>query len=83
MTTKDVSINTDLCARAGDSGGPLFSEITNAGLGILEGNTQDRDGACQAGETNNYVALSTIFTYLDSQPATAGSTFRVITAPRG
>jgi streptogrisin C len=77
------AIDTDLCARAGDSGGPLFSEITNAGIGILEGNTQDRSGPCQVGETNNYVPLSTIFDYVNSQPGAAGSTFKVITTRKG
>jgi streptogrisin C len=77
------AIDTDLCARAGDSGGPLFSEVTNSGIGILEGNTQDRSGPCQAGETNNYVPLSTIFDYVNAQPGAAGSTFSVITTTQG
>jgi streptogrisin C len=83
VTTKDVAINTDICARAGDSGGPLFSEIDNVGLGILEGNTQDREGPCQLGEENNYVALSTIFDYINAQPAAGGSTFGLITTGTG
>jgi streptogrisin C len=83
VTTTDVAINTDICARAGDSGGPLFSEIDNVGLGILEGNTQDRSGPCQLGEENNYVALSTIFDYVNSLPAASGSTFGLITTGTG
>jgi streptogrisin C len=77
------AIDTDLCARAGDSGGPLFSEATNSAIGILEGNTQDRSGPCQAGESNNYVPLSTIFDSINGQPAALGSTFEVITTSQG
>jgi streptogrisin C len=80
-----ASIDTDICARAGDSGGPLFSEVSNAGLGILEGNLpgQDRSGPCFAGEANNYVALSSILSWVNASPGAAGSTFEVITRRRG
>jgi streptogrisin C len=73
-------IDTDLCARAGDSGGPLYDEITNSGIGILEGNRQDRDGPCQLGEINNYVPLSSILGQLNGK---GGSTFNVITSANG
>jgi streptogrisin C len=77
------AIDTDLCARAGDSGGPLFSEVTHSAIGILEGNTQDRSGPCQDGEANNYIPVSTILGAVNGQPAAAGSTFTVITAAKG
>ncbi|MDT4989175.1 MAG: streptogrisin [Micromonosporaceae bacterium] len=77
------AIDTDLCARAGDSGGPLFSEVTHSAIGILEGNTQDRSGPCQDGESNNYVPVSTILGAVNGQPAAAGSTFQVITTAKG
>jgi streptogrisin C len=76
-------IDTDLCARAGDSGGPLFDESTSAAVGILEGNTQDRSGPCAADESNNYIPLSTIFGSLNGTKAAQGSTFQVITARQG
>jgi streptogrisin C len=76
-------IDTDLCARAGDSGGPLFDEVTNSAIGILEGNTQDRYGKCLAGESNNYVPLSTIFGAVNGTAAARGSTFEVITTTKG
>jgi streptogrisin C len=80
-----ASIDTDICARAGDSGGPLFSEVSNAGLGILEGNlpNQDRSGPCAAGEANNYIALSSILSWVNASPGAGGSTFEVITTRRG
>jgi len=75
-----------LCARAGDSGGPLFSQIDNKAYGILEGNQQSRSGPCASGEKNNYVAISTIHSLMDSwrdSGYTGGATFRIITGTNG
>lgn len=83
VLSTDVGINTDLCARAGDSGSPLFSQVTKAGLGILEGSQQARSGACQLGELNNYAPLSTILEDLSARQASGGSVFNVITTPQG
>jgi len=83
VLSTDVGINTDLCARPGDSGGPLYSQTDNTALGILEGNQQSRSGPCQAGELNNYVPIETIITELDARIASQGSTFTVITSPNG
>ena len=83
VMSKDVAINTDICARAGDSGSPLFSEVDHAGYGILEGNRQHRDGICAPGEDNNYIPLSVIFDQVNGLPAAGGSTFGVITTARG
>jgi streptogrisin C len=83
VLSTDVGINTDLCARPGDSGGPLFSQADHTALGILEGNQQSRSGACQAGELNNYVPIETIITDLNARIASQGSTFTVITTPNG
>ncbi|WP_394617783.1 trypsin-like serine protease [Lentzea sp. JNUCC 0626] len=79
----DVGINTDICARNGDSGSPLFSQVTKAGLGILNGSQQSRSGACQLGELNNYSPLSTILEDLSARQASGGSVFNVITTPNG
>ncbi|MET9226483.1 trypsin-like serine protease [Lentzea sp. NPDC003310] len=83
VLSTDVGINTDICARAGDSGSPLFSQVTKAGLGILEGSQQARSGACQLGELNNYAPLSTILEDLSARQASGGSVFSVITTPQG
>ncbi|MEV6239692.1 trypsin-like serine protease [Lentzea sp. NPDC051838] len=83
VLSTDVGINTDLCARAGDSGSPLFSQVTKAGLGILEGSQQARSGPCQVGELNNYAPLSTILEDLSARQASGGSVFNVITTPQG
>lgn len=83
VLSTDVGINTDICARAGDSGSPLFSQVTKAGLGILEGSQQARSGACQLGELNNYAPLSTILEDLSARQASGGSAFSVITTPQG
>lgn len=83
VLSTDVGINTDVCARAGDSGGPLFSQVDKAALGILEGSQQSRSGACQPGELNNYAPLSTILEDLSARQVSAGSVFNVITTPQG
>jgi streptogrisin C len=75
------TIDTNLCARRGDSGGPLFSEVSSTGLGILEGNLEnvDRSGPCVTGERNNYISLSRILGWVNASPGAAGSTFEIIT----
>ncbi|WP_174567874.1 trypsin-like serine protease [Amycolatopsis orientalis] len=83
VLSTDVGINTDLCARPGDSGGPLFSQADHTALGILIGNQQSRSGPCQAGELNNYAPIETIITDLSERIASQGSKFAVITAPNG
>ncbi|MCS7476203.1 S1 family peptidase [Umezawaea endophytica] len=83
VLSTDVGINTDICARAGDSGGPLFSQVDHTALGILEGSQQARSGPCQLGELNNYVPIETIITELNERVAGQGSTFAVITTPNG
>jgi streptogrisin C len=83
VLSTDVGINTDLCARPGDSGGPLFSQADHTALGILIGNQQSRSGPCQAGELNNYAPIETIITDLSARVASQGSTFAVITTPNG
>jgi streptogrisin C len=83
VTGTDVAINTDICTRAGDSGGPLFNEVDGVAYGILEGNRQDREGTCKQGENNNFTPVSMILDYLNAQPAASGSTFNVITSAQG
>ncbi|MEU5696566.1 hypothetical protein [Actinosynnema sp. NPDC020468] len=83
VLSTDVGINTDLCARPGDSGSPLFSQVDHTALGILEGSLQSRGGACWAGEQNNYVPIDTILEELDARIAGQGSTFTVITTATG
>lgn len=83
VLSTDVGINTDICARAGDSGGPLFNQADHTALGILEGSQQERSGACAPGELNNYVPIETITTDLTERVAGQGSTFAVITTPTG
>jgi streptogrisin C len=83
VTSTDVGINTDLCSRAGDSGGPLFDQVNQSALGILEGNLQSRSGPCAAGEVNNYSPVSTILEDAARQLDAEGSTFGVITTPAG
>ncbi|WP_367130027.1 trypsin-like serine protease [Saccharothrix sp. HUAS TT1] len=83
VLSTDVGINTDLCARPGDSGGPLFSQVDHTALGILEGSQQERQGPCEPGELNNYVPIDTILTDLSARLASQGSTFSVITTPNG
>jgi streptogrisin C len=85
-TLQGVDIKTDICARKGDSGGPLFSQLDHTAYGILEGNLQSRSGPCESGEFNNYIPLSTIYSTVDywrNSGWTGGTTFRVITSANG
>jgi streptogrisin C len=83
VLSTDVGINTDICARAGDSGGPLFSQVDHTALGILEGNQQARLGACASGELNNYVPIDTILNDIHSRYQSLRAKFSVITTPNG
>lgn len=85
VTSTDVGINTDICARAGDSGGPLFSQVDSTALGILEGNLpgQDRTGPCYAGEANNYSPIGVIMEDINAYSGGLGAHFQVITTPNG
>ncbi|MEU4443573.1 hypothetical protein AB0K14_08845 [Actinosynnema sp. NPDC050801] len=83
VLSTDVGINTDICARPGDSGGPLFSQVDHTALGILEGNQQARLGACKSGELNNYVPIDTALNGLNTSFKSLRSTFKVITTPNG
>jgi streptogrisin C len=67
VLSTDVGINTDICARAGDSGGPLFSQTNHLAYGILEGNLQNRVGPCDWNEVNNYSPISTILADVNYQ----------------
>jgi len=83
VTSFDGGIVTDICARAGDSGGPLFNQVDHKAYGILEGSIQHRSGACQIGEYNNYSPISKILTDVNSGSQNTegrfGSHFQVIT----
>ncbi|WP_091400826.1 hypothetical protein [Micromonospora saelicesensis] len=86
VLSKDVGINTDVCARAGDSGGPLFSQLDNKAYGILEGDQQSRSGPCASGEKNNYTAISKIYELMETWRTsgyTGGAIFRLITGTNG
>ena len=83
VTSTDVGINTTICARPGDSGGPLFSQVDGTALGILEGNTQARTGPCAAGESNNYSPIGTIMDDVNAFSGGKGAHFAVITTPNG
>ncbi|MEV6608816.1 S1 family peptidase [Kutzneria sp. NPDC051319] len=85
VTSTDVGINTNICARPGDSGGPLFSQVDNTALGILEGNLpgQNGSGPCTSGEANNYSPIGTILDDVNAFSGGKGSHFDVITTPNG
>jgi hypothetical protein len=75
--TTSGGIDVRICARNGDSGGPLFSEVERKGLGILSFG-DDGSGPCtNPNEQNTYVALSTIFAHVN---AVSGLGFRLITS---
>lgn len=67
---KDVTalITVQICARPGDSGGPLFTEADGGALGILKYG-DSRSGKCVAGDTevNHYSPLASILTRVNSR----------------
>jgi len=87
VLSTDVGINTDICARRGDSGGPLFSQVDHTAYGILQGSQQDRSGPCASGELNDYAPVSKILWDVNhgsqNTVGTYGSTFQVISQPNG
>jgi streptogrisin C len=72
ITSKGNTISARICARKGDSGGPLFTEADGKVLGILSGG-DSRSGACVAGdnETNFYAPISTILDRVNARTAGA------------
>nr|MDT0661650.1 trypsin-like serine protease [Micromonospora sp. DSM 115978] len=73
-------IDVRICARFGDSGGPLFTEADGKALGILS-NGDPGSGACtNAAEQNQYVPVSAI---LARANARTGGTLdlQLVTAP--
>ena len=69
-----------ICARPGDSGGPLFTEADGKALGILS-NGDPGQGACtNPNERNSYAPISTI---LERVNARSGGKLRVRLATSG
>ncbi|MEU4712558.1 trypsin-like serine protease [Micromonospora purpureochromogenes] len=68
VTSKTLGrIDVRICARAGDSGGPLFTESDGKALGILD-DGDDNEGACtDPNEQNNYTPVSTILDRVNSR----------------
>jgi streptogrisin C len=68
VLTTDVLIKVRICARPGDSGGPLFTEADGRALGILKFG-DSRHGACIANdaEVNYYSPLSSILQRVNSR----------------
>lgn len=72
VTSVGARIAVRICARKGDSGGPLYTELDGNALGILSGG-DDRSGACVPGdtETNLYAPISTILDRVNSRTSNA------------
>jgi streptogrisin C len=72
VTSVGARIAVRICARKGDSGGPLYTEADGKALGILSGG-DERSGACVPGdtETNLYAPISTILDRVNSRTSNA------------
>ncbi|MBM0236494.1 trypsin-like serine protease, partial [Micromonospora sp. ATA32] len=64
-------IDVRICARPGDSGGPLFTESDGKALGILSHGTPGQGPCSNPDENNSYAPVSTI---LDTVNAKTGGT---------
>ena len=79
VTALDGGIVTNICARRGDSGGPLFTEADRKALGILS-HGDPGSGACtNPAERNNYAPVSKIIQRVNARTGNAKQ-LRVITA---
>ncbi|GAA2216046.1 protease [Nonomuraea monospora] len=74
LSTAD-GIIMDVCVKAGDSGGPLFSEFDHKGYGILSASNSD-DDICDSNQRSYWSPLSTIFDVMEYQ---SGITFSLNT----
>jgi streptogrisin C len=81
VTSVGGRIAVRICARKGDSGGPLYTEADGKALGILSGG-DERSGPCVPGdtETNLYAPFSTILDRVNSRTANA---YGFVLAPGG
>jgi streptogrisin C len=70
ITGTNGGIVTNICSRKGDSGGPLFSELSGRAYGILNGGTAGV-GNCPTtspgSEWSQYSPLSKIFTDVNTR----------------
>jgi streptogrisin C len=79
VTALDGGIVTNICARRGDSGGPLFTEADRKALGILS-HGDPGSGACtNPAERNHYAPVSKIVQRINARTGNAKQ-LRVITA---
>jgi len=68
-------IDVLICARPGDSGGPLFTEVDRKALGILSFGDEGEGPCTNPAERNFYAPLSTILAHANS---VSGLGFRLI-----
>jgi streptogrisin C len=57
---------TNICSRKGDSGGPMFQELTTgtaSGFGVLHDGTDTNSSTCGSSEWSEYVPLFTILNF--------------------
>lgn len=81
VTSKDGGIVTNICRKAGDSGGPLFSQADDMAYGILYGSSNaDPNVACTASNSSDYSALSVDFADATSK---TGLTYTIHTTGGG
>ncbi|MER7420408.1 trypsin-like serine protease [Micromonospora peucetia] len=72
-------IDVRICARPGDSGGPLFTEADGKALGILSHGDPGQGACTNPNERNSYAPVSTI---LDRANARTGNQLRIRLAAR-
>jgi streptogrisin C len=82
ITSKDNRINAHICARPGDSGGPLFTEADGKALGILSGGDPGQGACTNPQEQNNYAPVSTILDRANSRTANTLRLELLTTPPR-
>ncbi|GAA1623307.1 trypsin-like serine protease [Catellatospora bangladeshensis] len=67
VVKKGVLISVKICARPGDSGGPLFTEADGKAVGILKYGDPGQGACTNADEWNHYAPVETILSRVNSR----------------
>ncbi|WP_213452686.1 trypsin-like serine protease [Rhizomonospora bruguierae] len=79
ITGLNGGVQVRICARPGDSGGPLFEEATGKAIGILSFGDPGQGPCTNPDEHNSYAPISKILDRVNAQ--VPGRDFRLVTEP--
>lgn len=80
VMNKGVLVSVEICARPGDSGGPLFTEYDGKAIGILKYGDPGQGACTNPDEWNHYVPVASVLTRVNSR---TDLQLEVVLAPTG